>query len=123
MVAKRTHPEGVGFLPAGTTTPSPAHGDEAAGALFVGCWVWNTETLAWEKTQPVPLEEASFWKDKRYDYSANQMVYKGFNVTHKATEGATTWYIWKMTYTSNQLTRIEGPLQGSWTGRAALAWG
>ena len=63
-----------------------------------------------------------YWHDQRYAYSGDDMIYKGCHHTHKADEGDTDWVIWKYTYTAGNVTRIEGPLEGSWTGRAALDW-
>jgi hypothetical protein len=50
---KRTHPEGEGFLPAGTTSPSPRHGDPTSGAAFSGNWVWNG--TVWMKDDKHPF--------------------------------------------------------------------
>lgn len=63
-----------------------------------------------------------YWNDARYEYSSGDLVYIGRNETHKAATSATTWYVWKYTYGASGIARIEGPLTGSWDGRAALAW-
>ena len=38
------------------------------------------------------------------------------------TLSATNWVIWKYTYVTGALTKIEGPLVGTWDGRGALDW-
>jgi hypothetical protein len=62
-------------------------------------------------------------QDKLFDFTSGYLDYKGVNVAHDASEGATDWEITKYTWAAGILARIEGPLEGSWTGRAALAWG
>lgn len=64
----------------------------------------------------------NYWKDKRFEYSSGDLIYKGVNVTHKAATDAATWYIWKYTWDGDDCTRIEGPLEGTWDNRASLAW-
>jgi hypothetical protein len=61
--------------------------------------------------------------ENRYDYDgSNQMIYHGIHETPGAATSDGTWLIWKLTYTSTNLTRIQGPLKGSWDNRASLAW-
>ena len=63
------------------------------------------------------------WKDVRFDYGTGDLDYRGCNITHKAATDEETWEIWKFTYdVSNNVTRIEGPLSGSWDNRASLDW-
>jgi hypothetical protein len=62
-------------------------------------------------------------KDQRQDYTSGEMDYRGTNAIHKAATTATTWQITKYTWVSSNCTRVEGPLEGSWDGRAALSWG
>ena len=57
-----------------------------------------------------------------FEYSGSDMIYRGINITHKAATSATNWVVWKYTYTTSLLVKIEGPLVGSWDGRAALDW-
>lgn len=66
----------------------------------------------------------AYWRDIRlaYDGSGN-IVYRGVNHSHDALSTDTNWEIWKYTWGSDGIDRIEGPLSGSWDGRAALAWG
>jgi hypothetical protein len=64
------------------------------------------------------------WKDQLFDYNiGGELIYKGANTVHDADIEATTWAVWKFTYVGGDVTRIEGPLIGSWDGRTALAWG
>jgi hypothetical protein len=69
------------------------------------------------------LLAGNYWKDMRLEYSGDDLIYEGRHTVHKTAEATATWHIWKMTYVSNKMTRREGPLVGSWTGRAALSWG
>lgn len=68
------------------------------------------------------VNDWSYWKDQRFDWTSGNLDYKAFNATHKAATSDATWYIWKYTYSAGNLTRTEGPLEGSYDGRAALAW-
>jgi len=62
-------------------------------------------------------------QDKRMDWDVSgNLVYMGQNATAGVAEADTKWRISKLTWTSGNLTRIEGPLTGSWTGRAAILW-
>lgn len=65
------------------------------------------------------------WHDIRIAYdSSGNLLYRGVNEIHNASSTAATWEIWKYTYdSSNRVTRVEGPLSGSWDGRASLTWG
>ena len=58
----------------------------------------------------------------RLEYSGRDMIYRGINTTHKAATSATNWVIWKYTYVTSMLTKIEGPLVGTWDGKPALDW-
>jgi len=62
------------------------------------------------------------WLDRRYDYTSGNLDYLGKNV---AIAGTTSddWQIFKFTYDgSGNVTRMQGPLVGTWDGRAALGW-
>jgi len=61
--------------------------------------------------------------DQRFDYTSGNLDYRGLNVVHDEETSATTWYIWKYTWVGVNCTRAEGPLVGSWDGRASLSWG
>jgi len=60
--------------------------------------------------------------DQRFDFTSGNMDYKGLNPVHNEATDAVTWYIFKYTWDGTDCTRIEGPLVGSWDGRATLAW-
>ena len=112
--------------------------DADTGRDQVQNWVWNTGTLAWERMKQPTVEIAGdltvtmgdlekllandYWKVSQYDWTSGDLDYKGFNVTLAAADAATTWYIWKYTWSTGNPTKIQGPLVGSWTGRAALGW-
>jgi hypothetical protein len=111
--------------------------DPTTKSLRVNLWVWDTNALGWVRMQEIdPLLDdiitelqnivteldGSKWKDQRYDYTSGNLDYKGVNETHKAATDSSTWEISKYTWTGSNITRIEGPLTGSWDGRAALAW-
>jgi len=112
--------------------------EDVSQTLRINNWVWNTVTLAWERMKQPTLELTgdltvtmgdverlladNYWKDQRLEYSGGDLIYKGFNTTHKAATDAATWYIWKFTWSGSDCVRIEGPLVGSWDGKAGLAW-
>jgi hypothetical protein len=64
----------------------------------------------------------AYWRDKRKEYSGGKLVFFGTHHRHNASEDDTDWEIWKYTYDGDDLVREEGPLPGSWNGRAALDW-
>lgn len=64
-----------------------------------------------------------YWKDKRYEYSGDDLLYRGHHKTHKAATSDDQWHVWKFTYSSGDITRIEGPIVGVWNDRATLSWG
>lgn len=62
-------------------------------------------------------------QDQRLDWdSSGNLIYMGQNSVAGAAAADTEWRVSKFTWTGANLTRIEGPLVGSWTGRAALSW-
>lgn len=64
-----------------------------------------------------------YWKDQRFAYSSGKLQYRGLSTTHKAsTSSGNLWWIWKYTYSGNDCTRIEGPLNDDWDDRASLSW-
>lgn len=58
----------------------------------------------------------------RMEYSGDNLIYRGINKVHKAATNSATWIVYKYTYTGTDLTMIEGPLIGTWDGRASLDW-
>lgn len=129
MVLSPGHPGVIAFREDSDETPTDIHGDTTAKAMYVALKVWNPETLAWERMrqpQIAPLAD-SLPLDTRMEWgvapnASGELTYKGIHATHKAATSDTSWLIWKYTWTSANVTRIEGPLEGSWDGRAALAW-
>jgi YD repeat-containing protein len=65
------------------------------------------------------------WHDVRIAYdSSGYLIYRGVHEMHNIATTNADWEIWKYTNdTSGRVTRIEGPLRGSWDGRASLLWG
>jgi hypothetical protein len=106
-------------------TPMDLFLDGDTKSLRVNLWVYDTETTSWVRMlQPdVSDTEGVLVRDARHDYLSTDLVYRGINGTHNAATSATTWKIWKYTYGSDGVARMEGPLDGSWDGRAALSWG
>lgn len=102
------HPDVIGFQPDDEWCSAGVGGDLTHKAL---------RTMA--------LQADLYWKETRYDYDAGgQVTYEGRNTTHKAATDVATWYIWKQTWSAvpGNLTRRQGPLVGTWDGRAALSW-
>lgn len=62
------------------------------------------------------------WKETRLDFTSGSLDYRGLNANHGAATSLETWQVWKFTWSGGNLVRIEGPLQGSWDGRADLSW-
>ena len=64
------------------------------------------------------------WKDQRFEYASDDLIYIGRSLIHKAaTDDTTAWWVWKYSYDgSSNLVRIEGPLPGSWDNRTSLGW-
>jgi hypothetical protein len=68
------------------------------------------------------INAGGYFKEARLDWTSGDIDYQGVNEVKGADEGATTWLIWKFTWAGGKPTRIEGPLEGSWTNRASLDW-
>ena len=64
-----------------------------------------------------------YWRDQRFAYSGTEVAYRGVHHFHNTATDEDTWEIWKYTYSSDLIVRIEGPLRGSWDDRASLGWG
>jgi len=128
-MAIKKHPDSAGFQNSTfTAVPGKGYVDETLDHRipYVFPCVWDSALL-----EPVLLEipkgflNEYSWLDERYDYAGGtNVIYMGKNLTHNAAQAAVTWYVWKFTWdASNNCTRKEGPLVGSWAGRAALGWG
>jgi hypothetical protein len=106
-------------------------GDSKPTDIVVGSEMYETDTgstyvfdgAAWVKIRDLAVSVSNdLWDDTRFDWTSGDLDYKGKNETHKALVTATDWQIYKYTWAAGLPTRIEGPLEGSWTGRAALSW-
>ena len=62
------------------------------------------------------------YKDKRFYYSGNDMVYMCLHEVHNASTATGGWKIFKFTYVDSIVTRIE-LLIGAADDRATLGWG
>ena len=59
------------------------------------------------------------WYDQRFDMTSGNIDYIGRSLTHKSSD----MLIWKYSFdASDNITRIEGPLMGTWANRASLDW-
>ena len=66
-----------------------------------------------------------YWKDMRFSYDINLNVeYSGVAKNLGAsTSSGNHWYVKKYTYDASfNVTRIQGPIEGNWDDRAAMAW-
>ena len=124
-----------------TKAPVIAAIDAETKTLRVNNWVWDplaSPNPTWVRGKQATVEIGDltvtmgdveklladdYWKDQRLEYSAGDLIYKGFNTTHKALVSATTWYIWKLTWSGADCVRIEGPLVGAWDNNSGLSWG
>jgi len=78
--------------------------------------------LTFEGERIVVDSGESYWKDRRYEYDTGDLIYRGVNTEPSASTSATTWHIYKYTWDVDDLVRLQGPLSGSWDGRAGLGW-
>jgi hypothetical protein len=103
--------------------------DDTNKALYIAGHVWDITLMQWVKMQQPDLTgvesllAGTYWPDERYAYDgSHNMIYIGKNLTMGEPEGNPTWYVWKLTYSGTDMVRHQGPLLGSWTGRAGLGW-
>lgn len=65
----------------------------------------------------------SYWRLKRFAYDASDnLEYIGFHFKINAPSSDANWAIWKLTYSSNNIALIEGPITGIWDNRTTLDW-
>lgn len=65
----------------------------------------------------------AYWRQRRYAYDASDNIeYIGFHPKKDAPTSDSNWAVWKLTYTSDTLTLMEGPITGIWDNRATLDW-
>ena len=57
----------------------------------------------------------------KMEYSSNDLIYFGQNVTHNAGTDSATWDITKFTYSGGDIVQVE-VLTGAWDDRATLSW-
>jgi hypothetical protein len=73
-------------------------------------------TINGRPPQPADL---GWWGSIQFDPSDAQPNYIGLNLDKDASDNATDWKIYKFTYVSDEVTKIQLDY-GSWTGRVAL---
>lgn len=56
------------------------------------------------------------------EYSGNNLVYEGHNLSSSAATTATDWIVTKSIYDASGNFLRSQTLIGSWTGRAAISW-
>lgn len=106
-----------------TKAPIDLFGDEEAGALKVALYCWDTDSLEWvrqRQPQMAPGDDDDDYHLYEYDGSGN-LLYRGSNAVHGASQDATTWVIQKYTWGANGLSMDE-KLTGAWSNRSSLAW-
>ena len=64
----------------------------------------------------------AYWRDQQFEYTDSLLTYRGVHYDHNKGDADENWEIWKYTYSSALLVRIEGPLSGAWDDRATLDW-
>ena len=67
----------------------------------------------------VTTVDSAFYADIRYDASDTAPDYIGLNITNGADTATADWKVYKFTYSSSAVTRIQ-VAYGTWDGRAAL---
>jgi len=56
-----------------------------------------------------------------YDVSGN-LEYVGLNTIDGIADDIPTWQVLKFIYSDGDISYIEGPIMGTWDGRASLNW-
>ena len=64
----------------------------------------------------------TYWKDRRFEWASGNPVYIGVNRKPNAPEGDREWQVYKITWSGDTVTRMQGPVEGSWENRAGLGW-
>ena len=65
----------------------------------------------------------SYWRQKQLAYDASDnLEYIGFHSQGDVLTSDGNWVVWKLVYTGDNLTSIEGPITGVWDDRATLDW-
>ena len=76
----------------------------------------------YQKSFEERFQTGSIWNDLRLAWSGSDLIYVGKHMSHKAATSDAEWFVWKLTWTSGDLTRSEGPLVGDWDSCASLGW-
>ena len=63
-----------------------------------------------------------YWRNRQFEYSSGDLIYMGMNEMENVSDDTATWAIFKYTLGADGITKIQGPITGSWTNRATLAW-
>ncbi len=72
---------------------------------------------------PIEVQAGTWWKNTRLDYDGSgNLIYKGCHFRGGASPSDQYWVIWKLEWSSGNLVRIQGPLEGAWSDRASLGW-
>ena len=61
-------------------------------------------------------------KSIKFDYSDNDLIYKGGNALFDAVTSDSNWQIYKYTWNAGNLIALQGPIIGSWDNRENLGW-
>lgn len=80
-------------------------------------------TLANLKLNLTQLESAAGiqYKEQRLDYDTDgNLTYKGLHLNYGASQSDTNWFVWKFTWTSGNLVRIQGPVITPWSERGNM---
>lgn len=112
--------------------------DGPTQSIRINNWVWNTISMEWERMKQPTVEIGSadltvtmgdvekllaqnYWKEKRIEYNAGDPIYIGYHTTLGVATSDSNWYVFKLTWSSGDMVRQQGPQVTSWDDRA-LGW-
>ena len=82
-------------------------------------------TVKSKKVRPTTIDEwgsiNDYWELTKMEWSNSKPIYIGNNVESGAADTDTTWVIYKLTWSGDDMTSKQR-LTGSWSGRATLGW-
>ena len=82
---------------------------------------WNQEESKYRRITQIPKDIV--WLDLRLDFTSGNLDYKGSSrISVASTSAGDLWYVWKYTWSTGDLVRVQGPIVGNWDDRAALSW-
>jgi hypothetical protein len=87
--------------------------------LAVGVALASTYQAVVLNSRLVTTVDSAFYADIRYDASDAAPDYIGLNVTNGADTAGADWKVYKFSYTSSAVTRVQ-VAYGTWDGRVAL---